>query len=51
MDWTARGDLQESRSLRFGEIPFQPDLALDLIEHDIFRLAVLTVLGMNPRMA
>ena len=50
MHGTAGGDLQEAAALGPVEIPFQPDFAPDLVEHALFRLAVLTVLGVNPRM-
>jgi len=50
MHGTAGGDLQEAAALGLIEIPFQPDFAPDLVEHALFRLAVLTVLGVNPRM-
>jgi len=50
MHGTAGGDLQEAAALGLIEIPFQPDFAPDLVEHALFRLAVLTVLGVNPSM-
>ena len=45
---TARGDLQESGPLVFVKISFQPNPALDLVEHPLFRLAILTIPGVNP---
>ena len=39
------GDLQEPISLDLIQIPFQMNLALDLVEHALFGFAILTVPG------
>jgi hypothetical protein len=51
VDGAARCDLQKPRSLGFVEIAFQQEAALDFIQHPSFRLAVLTVRGVNSCMA
>ena len=48
MYWTTSSDLKQPRTLGIVEIPSHPDLALDLIEHSLFRLAILTVPGVYP---
>ena len=45
------GDLQEPISLDLIQIPFQMNLALDLVEHALFGFAILTVPGVNPPVA
>ena len=51
VDWTHRGDLYKPLSLRFVELSFQMDLAMDLVEHSRFGLAVLAVLCVDTAVA
>src|SRR3989441_10325568 len=50
VDWTPIRDLEELRALLVRECATQRDLALDPVQHPLFRLAVSAVLGVDSRM-
>jgi hypothetical protein len=47
----ASSNFQKTLALVFIEIAFQVNLALDLVEHSLFGLAILTVFGMDSIVA